>query len=98
MTLNFNNIKNCENWNFFPERKEIEKTLKPCPFCGGERIDFALMHPQFAGKPDMTYWSFWQVLCTDCGANIENGCDEPTEQEWEQAKDELIEAWNRRVS
>ena len=55
------------------EVKELEKTLKPCPFCGNEQIELSLIHPQYYSEPDMAYWCFWEILCLECGCNFENG-------------------------
>ena len=38
--------------------EELEKTLKPCPFCGNEQIELSLIHPQYYSEPDMAYWCF----------------------------------------
>lgn len=96
------------SWNYLPERKEIEQTLKPCPFCGNEEIEFSLIHPQYYGKPNINYWCYWEILCPECGCNFENGivdedvsyADEDPDkraEKWEQAKQEIIEMWNRRT-
>ena len=61
--------------------------LKPCPFCGGEAI---------LDRHD--------IFCFDCGVKIEipmyvSGKESvdgfPT---YEEARQEMIEAWNRRVN
>ena len=48
----------------------------------------------------MSYWLYWGINCTECGANFENGAnsDDPNDPEWEQARIEIIEAWNRRAT
>ncbi len=81
--------------NFHAERKQIEESLKPCPFCGNTEIEFSLYHPQFNGHPDMDYWCYWGILCPNCGAEMENG--RMDNQSWEDAKAEIIAAWNRRT-
>ena len=85
--------------NFYDERQEIEQSFLPCPFCGGDDIEFALIHPQYNGKPEMAYWSFWQIWCSDCGCSFEEGVDDqPATEAWEKAKENIIAAWNRRAS
>ena len=100
MNFFINNRKNVHNWNFYKEPKEIEKELLPCPFCGNEDIEFALYHPQYYGAPDMAYWCYWGINCTECGANFELGADsdDPNDPGWEKARIEIVEAWNRRVN
>jgi len=85
--------------NFYQERKEIEDKLLPCPFCGGEDIEFSLIHPSHNGKPDMSYWCYWEILCPDCGANFEEGVvtGRQTPDVWEKAKQNIIKAWNTRI-
>ena len=80
--------------NFYAEAREIEKTLKPCPFCGNKDIEFSLIHPQYWGKPDMDYWCYWEILCPECGAHMENARLDT--QTWDEAKEEIIELWNQR--
>lgn len=80
--------------NFYFEEKEAGKRLLPCPFCGNTDIEFSMCHPQYWGKPDMDYWCYWNIHCWKCGADMENG--KLDEQTWEDAKEEIINAWNRR--
>ena len=81
--------------NFHAEAREIEKTLKPCPFCGNKEVEFALIHPQYWGEPDMDYWCYWEILCPECGAMMDNA--RLDSQTWDEAKEEIIDNWNRRV-
>ncbi len=81
------------NFSFEDIQKE-DWGLKPCPFCGNEKMCYGMMHPQFAGKPDMDYWLAWFIDCPECGAYMENG--KLTGQTWEEAKKEIIESWNKR--
>ena len=66
------------------------KELKPCPFCGGEVKGYADNH-----KKSM-------IECKSCnmyfGIQLEIGCE--LVEGWKatfDTKEELIEAWNRRV-
>ena len=81
--------------NFRSERKEIEQSLKPCPFCGNNELEFSLIHPQFANGDDADYWCYWQILCPECGAEMENA--RLHDQTWEEAKKEIIDNWNHRA-
>ena len=82
--------------NFKAERKQIEQSLKPCPFCGNDDLEFALCHPQWAeSEDDADYWCFWQILCPECGAEMENA--RMKDQTWEEAKQEIINNWNHRA-
>lgn len=90
--MQFNDIKNVHNWNYYKEPKEIEKDLKPCPFCGSEKIDLHL-------PLQMVHWSFWGIGCTECGANFERraNTNDPDDPEWERARIEIVDLWNRRM-
>lgn len=78
------------------EREKIQKSLKPCPFCGNEEIEFNLLHPQYIGKPNMANWCTWEVLCPVCGINNQTGVGADTDENWEKAKMDLIAMWNER--
>ena len=56
-----------------PETQKLEKTLRPCPFCGNKKIELSLIHPQYYSEPNMEYWCYWEILCPECGVNFENG-------------------------
>lgn len=57
--------------------------LKPCPFCGGEKISVREYDP-FDGYQGAL--SVYRVWCRNCGAQIE-----------QKKKAEASEAWNRRT-
>lgn len=63
--------------------------LKPCPFCGGTSIKFAVDRRAGTGM-----WhsgdDIWGLNCTDCGASHPNRYNEHGRQL-------LIEDWNRRT-
>lgn len=66
--------------------KEIE--LKPCPFCGS----IAIIYPYLNVEEDFNQYS---IICQneeyECNARIDY-CDTK-----EQAKEQAIEQWNRRI-
>lgn len=73
--------------------------LKACPFCGGEATYGKVLGFSCEGRC---------VKCIKCGARsvphmidlprmTENGLDERTRYDEEQAKEKAAEAWNRRV-
>lgn len=73
--------------------------LKPCPFCGG--------HAEMVRKQIYLDHGY-RVDCTQCGARgtvvLVNhpkftyyGLDESTRYTEQQAKEKVIEAWNRRA-
>ena len=81
--------------NYHAEQKQIEESLKPCPFCGNNELEFSLIHPQFGNRDDADYWCCWQILCPECGAEMENA--RLQDQTWEEAKKEIIDNWNHRA-
>lgn len=58
-----------------------EIKLKPCPFCGSEKI-YIEQYDHPAGKR-------WRIFCCNCMAGIDTGTD--------QSKGAVIETWNRRA-
>ena len=81
-------------YNFKREAMEAEAQLLPCPFCGNREIEFSMIHPQHFGEPDETYWCYWEILCPECGALMQNG--KLDTQTWDDAKVEIITLWNTR--
>ena len=63
--------------------------LKPCPFCGGERIQFQIEgYFQPWTKSGMNLW--YSCACHDCGCRMDNGsCTD---------MHKAARAWNERVS
>lgn len=91
------NLQLNDNWIFHKEPDEIKKGLKPCPFCGSEII--ALHLPQSFERCQMEYQRFWGIRCRECGASfgVWANSDDPDDPEWERARIELVDLWNRRM-
>lgn len=49
-------------------------TLKPCPFCGSDRI--ALIKPGYWSEDD------WVAKCDECGTNVSDSSEERIVQKW----------------
>lgn len=67
--------------------------LKPCPFCGGEAsTKVAVIHGTVADH------IIFKIYCYECKieryVNIQSGS---IFEEAEKAKQDVIEAWNRRI-
>lgn len=58
--------------------------LKPCPFCGGNDIEF--FHNEYTG--DRINATPWMANCNDCSVSLESF---PT-------KEQAISTWNRRAN
>lgn len=59
--------------------------LKPCPFCGGDYLQ--ITRSDYEG-------SKWATIeCCTCHANIRNP---NLTEDYEEARAQVIEAWNRR--
>lgn len=57
--------------------------LKPCPFCGGKKIDIMVYDPFYGYQGNLTRHRVW---CLKCRAQVDR----------ERVMD-AIEAWNRRA-
>ena len=62
----------------------MSKTLKPCPFCGGEAEVF--MDTCTCVEDGTSHGPLWFVVCAECPATV-CGSD----------KESAIAAWNKRV-
>ena len=60
-----------------------EAKLKPCPFCGGTNI---VIHRDDGIVAQRLEIERYRLCCKDCAAQLYRG-----------TKEEVIEAWNRRV-
>ena len=58
--------------------------LKPCPFCGCTEINIYSYDPYDGYQGNL---STWKIQCLRCSANMERS-----------KKNDVIEAWNRRVN
>ena len=58
----------------------MEKELKPCPFCGSTDIEVEEY------LPESCCTKFWKVACTDCCGGFQS----------EHNKKEAVAIWNRR--
>ena len=79
------------------------KELKPCPFCGSNSVTVQFVSPpyfleKFRGR-------YIAAGCNDCGAatrlfcgNFRTGSKIPNERDERTAKENAIEAWNRRAN
>lgn len=56
--------------------------LKPCPFCGRQRVD--LVVDSYHGWPN--YERTYKIICMSCSAQL-----------YGENAEELIDAWNRRA-
>lgn len=67
-------------------RQEYNKSLMPCPFCGGEaRL-----------KKHQKLQQTWYVQCNDCGIRTPNSTQAAYES-WKAAMEAPVNQWNRRV-
>lgn len=57
--------------------------LKPCPFCGGEKLYFHSYEPYYGYQGDLTAY---RIVCASCGAKLER-----------KEAEEAMKAWNRRA-
>ena len=71
-------------------------TLKPCPFCGSEKVKVVLKHERICGR-------CWAVQCQKCYSKgtsiVESMNDQEPDEAYEQiirATNEAKAAWNRR--
>lgn len=72
--------------------------LKPCPFCGSEKVKVMLKH-------DRIYGRCWFVQCQNCYSKGTSMVESMDRQEPEEAYDQIIsatnkakDAWNRRAN
>ena len=67
-----------------------ETELKPCPFCGGEKVRMVI---------NLSYSEIW---CEGCGARITRGLTMGKYDSFEDAKADFgvraLNAWNRRAT
>lgn len=82
-------------YNLKASKVDNDNELLPCPFCGNTDIELYIAHPQYYNTPDESYWCYWFLSCHQCGAEMENS--RSPEQTWNDAKEEIISTWNRRV-
>ena len=73
---------------------EINKSLSPCPFCGGEaKFDCSLevdpVIDENGAYIDADVWYWECITCTECGVKIELDEEEPEET--------TVRKWNSRV-
>ena len=69
------------------ETTKNRTALKPCPFCGGERVVIAKNLTKYeSSAPD-----YWSVRCGDGRCGLNNGLA------WRRSKDEAIAEWNHRA-
>lgn len=67
-------------------RQEYNKSLMPCPFCGGEaRL-----------KKHQKLHQTWYVQCHDCGIRTPNSTQAAYES-WKAAMKAPVNQWNRRA-
>ena len=64
----------------------MDKQLKPCPFCGGEAVCYAIARSCVS--------VFSRVICIKCPAEVSRSFCVNSIEEGEQ---KIIELWNRRV-
>lgn len=72
--------------------------LKPCPFCGSEKVKVVLEHDRECGR-------CWYVQCLMCYARGSSMVESTGKQEPDEAYGQIItatneakRAWNRRVN
>ena len=69
--------------------------LKPCPWCGGEPyLDCA---PLSNGSHGYRVCFIYRIKCAACGATAPKGDFDDIYQTSYEAKQQAIEAWNRRI-
>ena len=68
------------------ELDEAQKTLKPCPFCGGE-AEFC------EGKTELRYNAGYYVNCKECMANT----GECVSLDYHRAIEQSVKDWNKRT-
>lgn len=71
--------------------------LKPCPFCGSEKVKVMLEHDSICGR-------CWFVQCENCHSKGTSIVESMYRQEPEEAYEQIInatnkakDAWNRRA-
>ena len=71
--------------------------LKPCPFCGSEKVKVVLEHDRTCGR-------CWFVRCQTCYSQGSSMVESMDRQEPEEAYEQIVsatnkakEAWNRRA-
>ena len=70
------------------QNKEYQSTLRRCPFCGSEKIQFLISgHFQPWNDEGMRLW--YNCSCYECGAEIDTGSAKTMK--------EAAQAWNRRA-
>ena len=80
-----------------------EVELKPCPFCGGDKIDFRQRINQDVVPHFFSILTY--IFCHKCGIRIDNKIFYSTKasprksinETADHAANELIEKWNTRV-
>ena len=79
----------------------MNKELKPCPFCGGEKIGYSV---KVAGSRWVTKYHV-AMYCKECNCYGARTLITPAEEEHrldveysEKYRDIAIEAWNRRAT
>ncbi len=61
----------------------MSETLKPCPFCGNEKLD----GPHEITHVGDSYLPYWWIECGECPCGMEVDGESP---------DELVKSWNNR--
>lgn len=79
--------------DFFPENREPEPKLEPCPFCGGSALYLEERAWVWSAENDV----FLAVRCTECGCRTKgvkvNGVDSGVKRKTMAAVE-----WNRRLA
>lgn len=72
--------------------------MKPCPFCGSEKVKVVPEHDNICGR-------CWFVQCQNCHSKSTSIVESMERQEPEEVYDQIIratnkakEAWNRRAN
>ena len=73
-----------------------EKGLKPCPFCGD--VPYIEKKPLWHGTHGYYGCYEYDIRCKHCGCRVNLGANQTVGIEDEEAINNAITAWNRRVN
>ena len=73
----------------------MNEGLKPCPFCGN--IPYIEKRPMWDGARGYYGRYKFDIHCENCGCTVNLGANNTIYTKENEAKNNAIKAWNRRV-
>ena len=71
--------------------------LKPCPFCGNE-VNVEKIPLWYGNGHGYSGCYEFKIKCENCGCTVDQPKNDSIYRSEEKARENAIEAWNRRVS